>query len=97
MKLTLLAATALLATTGVAAAQDHNPAVKDSSTHMVKRPAEGRSSFTEGQARGRIEKAGYTQVSDLKGTDGGAWRGTAMKDGKRVTVTLDYKGNVTAR
>lgn len=74
----------------------HNPAVKDSSAHSVAAPAKGHSSFTEGQAKGRLAKAGYTNVSDLKKTDDGVWQGTAMKGGKTVTVSLDYKGNVTA-
>lgn len=101
MKRILLVAAAAFAMSGAAVAQDHagshNPAVKDSSVQTVKAPAEGRSSFTQDQAKGRIMKAGYTNVSDLTGTEQGAWRGTATKNGKRVTVTLDYKGNVTAR
>jgi hypothetical protein len=96
----MLAATALLATG--AFAQDaqsgsHNPALKNSSVHAVASPAKGHSSFTESQAKGRIAKAGYGNVGDLKKTDAGAWEGSAMKDGKSVTVTLDYKGNVTSR
>ena len=100
MKRTMLvAAAALLATSAVA--QDaqsgsHNPAVKNSKVHPVAAPAKGHSSFTEAQARGRLEKAGYTNVSDLKKTDTG-WQGTATKNGKNAAVTLDYKGNVTAR
>lgn len=93
-------AIALLATS--AFAQDaqtgsHNPAVKDSKVHAVDAPAKGHSSFTEDQAKGRIGKAGYTNVADLKKTDEGTWQGTAMKDGKNVAVTLDYKGNVSSR
>lgn len=54
-------------------------------------------SFTEGQAKGRIEDAGYTEVTGLaKGTDG-MWTAKAMKDGKTMDVSLDFKGAVTAR
>lgn len=101
MKPYLFAAAAAFIATG-ALAQDaqsgsHNPATKDSKVHNVAAPAKGHSSFTENQAKGRLAKAGYTNVSDLKKDDSGAWQGTAMKDGKTVNVTLDYKGNVTAR
>jgi len=95
-----LAAAALCATGAMA--QDaqsgsHNPAVKDSTVHSVAKPAKGHSSFTEDQAKGRIAKAGYTLVGDLTKTDDGFWQGPAKKDGKDVTVSLDYKGNVTLR
>ncbi|WP_404714060.1 hypothetical protein [Sphingomonas sp. MMS24-J13] len=73
----------------------HNPVVKDSSAHAVAAPAKGHSSFTESQAKKRIAKAGYTGISDLKKTDAG-WTGTAMKSGQSVTVTLDYKGNISS-
>lgn len=99
-RITMVAAAALLATGASAqSAQSgsHNPAVKDSKVHPVAAPARGHSSFTEAQAKGRIVKAGYTDVGDLKKTDDGAWQGTAMKDGRSVTVALDYKGNVTQR
>ena len=100
MKFIIMAAIAAVAGTG-ALAQDgqagsHNPAVKDSKVHNVAAPAKGHSSFTEGQAKGRIAKAGYTDIGDLTKTDAGLWQGKAMKGGKAVTVTLDYKGNVTA-
>jgi hypothetical protein len=100
MKVMIMAAVAALAGTA-ALAQDgqagsHNPAVKDSKVHHVAAPAKGHSSFTEGQAKGRIAKAGYTDIGDLTKTDAGLWQGHAMKGGKSVTVTLDYKGNVTA-
>lgn len=98
MKICLAAIVAAGLATG-AMAQDaqsgsHNPVVKDSSAHKVAAPAKGHSSFTEGQAKTRIAKAGYTQISDLKKTDAG-WTGMAMKSGQSVTVTLDYKGNIT--
>lgn len=101
MKLIILAAMAASLGTG-AIAQDgqagsHNPAVKNSHVHAVAAPAKGHSSFTESQAKGRIAKAGFTGIGDLTKTDAGIWQGTAMKDGKSVTVMLDYKGNVTAK
>ena len=57
----------------------------------------GANSFTEGQARSRLEGAGLTNVTDLKKDDDGIWRGKAMRQGKSVTVGFDYKGNIAAQ
>lgn len=81
-------------------ANDHaaaNPAVKDTHVMPVKTPAGGANSFTEGQARERIGKAGYTKVSALKKDENGLWQGTAHKKGREHHVALDYKGNVSSR
>ena len=59
-------------------------------------PVAGRNSFTEGQAQSAIEKAGYTDVSDLKKDDNGVWRGKASKGGTSGDVTVDFQGNVNA-
>jgi hypothetical protein len=53
-------------------------------------------SFTEDQAKGHIENAGYTDVSDLQKTQDGLWTAKAKKAGKPVAVTVDFKGAVTA-
>lgn len=60
-------------------------------------PVPGANSFTEGQARSRIEERGFAQVTDLKKDDQGIWRGTAMKDGRSVSVALDYQGNIVGQ
>ncbi|HYF09419.1 MAG TPA: hypothetical protein VD970_17500 [Acetobacteraceae bacterium] len=57
----------------------------------------GANSFTEGQARSRIESAGYGNVTELRLDEQGIWRGRAMRDGRQVTVGLDYQGNVAAQ
>jgi protein CpxP len=57
-------------------------------------PVAGANSFTEGQARARIADHGFSTVTDLKKDDQGVWRGTAQKDGKSVSVALDYQGNI---
>jgi putative membrane protein len=59
-------------------------------------PVPGANSFTEAQAKDRMEKAGFTQVINLKKDDAGIWRGSAMQDGKQVKVSLDFRGNVVA-
>jgi putative membrane protein len=58
-------------------------------------PAPGANSFTQGEAKSRIEKAGYTNVNGLTKDDQGIWRGTASKNGKPVKIGLDYKGNIS--
>jgi sporulation protein YlmC with PRC-barrel domain len=72
-----------------------NPYLADSSTATP--PLPGANSFTESQARERIEAKGFTSVTGLKKDDQSIWRGTAMKDGQTVNVALDYKGNVVAQ
>jgi putative membrane protein len=62
-----------------------------------KAPAAGANSFTESQARSRIESAGYSRVTNLKKDDQGIWRGTATRDGKQVPVALDFRGNVVTK
>jgi putative membrane protein len=90
-------ANATTTNTGAAANQNapSNPAVKTSEGNNPGAPAPGANSFTEGQAKSRIESRGYANVSGLAKDANGLWRGKAMKDGKAVNVTLDYQGNVT--
>ena len=57
----------------------------------------GANSFTEGQAKSRLEGAGLTNVTDLQKDDQGIWRGKAMHDGKSVAVGFDYKGTIGAQ
>jgi hypothetical protein len=66
----------------------------DSSNRQVTAPVAGRNSFTEGEAKSRIEKMGFSNVSNLNKDDNGVWRGRAMKDSKTVDVSVDYQGNV---
>jgi hypothetical protein len=86
-------------------AQTQNPPAKDgpqnsatnrsdSSNRQVNAPVAGRNSFTEGEAKSRIEKMGFSNVTNLKKDDNGVWRGRAMNDGKTVDVSVDYQGNV---
>ena len=81
-----------------AANAPQNPAVKSSgNTQQTSVPVSGANSFTEGQAKSRIEDRGFSNVSELKKDDAGVWRGKAMKDGKSVDVSLDFQGNVVGR
>ncbi len=101
MRLTIpIAMLAAALSTGALAQADtgsHNPATKNPTVHTTAMAAKGRNSFTEAQARGRIEKAGYAEVGKLAKNRNGVWQGIATKDGAPVNVALDYKGNVTVR
>jgi putative membrane protein len=68
-----------------------------SPSNQASPPVPGANSFTETQAKTRIEEAGYSQVSALSKDSDGIWRGSAMKDGKSVGVALDYQGNVVVQ
>ena len=103
MRLILTIALVAAAVSTVAIAQ---PANRDANTPAVNTPnsppnpgapVAGANSFTEGQAKSRIESSGYANVSELRKDDQGVWRGKAVKDGKAVIVSLDFQGNVTAR
>ena len=69
----------------------------DSGTRTSEAPAAGANSFTEGQARSRIEAAGFTGVDGLQKDDQGIWRGRAQRNGQQVSVSLDFQGNVSTR
>jgi hypothetical protein len=73
----------------------HNPALTDPAARTTRVASSGRNSFTQDQAKGRIAKAGFSQVGKLVKDPNGIWQGHAMKDGKPVAVALDYKGDVT--
>jgi hypothetical protein len=60
-------------------------------------PVAGANSFTEGQAKSRIESHGFTNVVGLKKDSDGVWRGTATQAGKTVKVSLDFQGNVVSQ
>lgn len=58
-------------------------------------PLPGANSFTEGQAKSRLEANGYSNVGALKKDDNGVWKGTATHAGAQVNVSVDYRGNIT--
>ena len=69
----------------------------DNGTRTSAAPAAGANSFTEAQAKNRIEAAGFTGVDQLQKDDQGIWRGRAQRNGQQVSVSLDYQGNVSTR
>jgi hypothetical protein len=70
--------------------------VPGSSPQTAAAPVAGANSFTESQARSRIEDSGYADVTGLAKDDQGIWRGKAMKGGSSVDVSIDFQGNVVA-
>src|SRR6202047_2717087 len=92
--LVLAAVLAFAATGAVAQSQTpsanapQNPAISGSTSKQVEAPVKGRNSFTEGEAKSRIESNGFSDVSGLAKDDDGVWRGKAMKEGKRGEVGL---------
>ena len=102
----LLLAAAIVAVTFPAAAQTPRPANKDATTPAVNSPnsppnpgapVAGANSFTEGQAKSRIEEKGFKDVSGLKKDGNGVWRGKAKQNGKAMSVSVDFQGNVVGQ
>jgi hypothetical protein len=92
----LLIATMLASTTSLGAmaqtsttAPSPTPAPADANA-----PLPGANSFTEGQAKSRLEANGYSNVTDLKKDENGVWKGSAMNVGAKVNVSVDYRGNI---
>lgn len=75
----------------------HTPAVATSNTVNPGAPVAGANSFTEGQAKSRMEAAGYSDVTGLVKDGDGVWHGKASKAGTTSDVTLDFQGNVTSK
>lgn len=103
MKLSILAAciglfaiTAASAQTQPAKPGPNNNAVNTASQNNSNAPVAGRNSFTEGQAKSKIEEAGFTNVTELKKDDAGVWRGQASKGGSPSAVSVDFQGNVNS-
>jgi len=74
-----------------------NEAVNTDANTMDASQSPGSNSFTEMQARGHIENAGYSDVTALTKTADGMWTGKAMKSGRSMNVTVDFKGAVSAK
>ena len=86
------------ATTVGPSTEGGQPAMRvDDGTRTAATPQPGANSFTEGQARSRIEAAGFSNVTELQKDDQGIWRGRGMRDGRQVGVALDFTGAVTSR
>jgi hypothetical protein len=90
----LLLTSALLTVNPPATDRPNSSAVNTPVRNNSNTPVAGANSFTEGQAKSKIEEAGYTKVTTLKMDDSGVWRGKASKGGSMTDVSLDFQGNV---
>ena len=95
----LFSATSVMAQANNPPAQNspNNNAVNTPGANNSAAPVAGANSFTEAQAKSRIEAQGYSGVSGLTKDGNGVWRGMATKDGKSSEVSLDFQGNIFAR
>jgi putative membrane protein len=57
---------------------------------------QGANSFTEGQAQGRFEDAGFTGIQGLVKDDAGFWRARGMRGGATVDLAMDFRGRIAA-
>jgi hypothetical protein len=90
----MIAATAATAQNPPAQSGPNNNAINSTGQNNSNAPVAGRNSFTEGQAKSKIEEAGYSNVTELKKDDNGVWRGKASKGGSAASVSVDFQGNV---
>jgi len=104
MRKTLIAAVVVAVAFPAFAQQQptRQPAHPDDNTPAVNylnpgAPVAGANSFTEGQAKSRIETRGFTNVAGLEKDSAGVWRGTATQGGKSVKVSVDFQGNVVSQ
>jgi hypothetical protein len=101
-----LLATSIVVVSFSAVAQQSPPANRDANTPAVNSPnsppnpgapVAGANSFTEGQAKARIEEKGFKSVTGLQKDANGVWRGKADQNGKSVNVSIDFQGNVVGQ
>jgi hypothetical protein len=90
----MLATTTASAQNPPAQSGPNNNAVNSAGQNNSSAPVAGRNSFTEGQAKSKIEDAGYTNVTELRKDENGVWRGKASKSGSATAVSVDFQGNV---
>ena len=89
-----LAVAAIALASSMAVAQTTTTTTPSTQSGTQQPPVAGANSFTENQAKDRIEKAGYAEVTGLKKDDQGIWRASAKQGEKQVNVALDFQGNV---
>lgn len=92
---------ATLAIAGPALAQqrttDNPPAVANPKdvNKTTAAPVPGKNSFTEEQAKKRLEANGYGNITGLVKDENSIWRASATTAaGAQVKVSVDYQGNI---
>ena len=96
IKVAALAAAFSVVSLGLAVAQNTPPPKSSPPAATETPPIPGANSFTGAQAKDRMEKAGFSQVTNLKKDDQGIWRASAKQGDKQTNVALDFRGNVVA-
>jgi len=86
---------AFMSTAAAAQTSTTSPTPSPNAPADANAPLPGANSFTEGQAKSRLEANGYSNVSELKKDDNGVWKGRATHSGAQVSVSIDYRGNIT--
>lgn len=56
----------------------------------------GANSFTESQAMGRFEAAGFTNIQGLTKDAAGFWRGRGSRSGAVTDIAMDFQGRIAA-
>ena len=84
-----------VATAGLAQVAPSGPPPDGAPAQSEVRP--GANSFTEDQARSRLENAGYSEIGELRLDADGIWRGSAHYGPHRVEVSIDYRGAIVRR
>lgn len=74
-----------------------NDAIDTTGTSQQTALTPGANSFTEAQAREAIAKQGYTDIGTLSQDENGIWSAPATLAGAQSTVSVDFKGVVTAQ
>ena len=54
----------------------------------------GSNSYTEGQARSRMEANGFTAINNLRKDDNGFWRATATHGSSFGDLAMDFQGRI---
>jgi len=66
----------------------------DSAVVAASQLESGSNSYTEGQARSRLEANGFGAISNLRKDDNGFWRATATRGGNSGDVAMDFQGRI---
>jgi hypothetical protein len=64
---------------------------------MVIPSTPGRPTFTEQQIRSKLMANGYSSIAGLSVDGTGTWRGTAVRNGQNLGVTIDSNGMISPR
>ena len=74
----------------------NKPRVKAHPIDPSAEAARQQSGIDEAQARDLLLSGGYNRISDLRGQPNSiwVWQADGMKDGRRVRVGIDYRGNI---